>query len=156
MAWFPRFTAKQKHRRLSTCATTMRVRYVYERRRCATKVKMRHASATLNSNIFIVYGQKHKLWVLVFLVRNKRNILRPKLSRFGEIFCFASKPHRLQQLHSRNAAKWLGNKTDNACMFVVKSKLLPRPDALLHSASCKSASGRPRHLRVIVWTILQT
>ena len=42
----------------STCAT-MRVRLVYERRRCASKVKMSHAMATLNSNNFVVYGQKH-------------------------------------------------------------------------------------------------
>ena len=36
---------------------------------CATKVKMSHALATLNSNNFVVYGQKHKVRVLVFLVR---------------------------------------------------------------------------------------
>ena len=44
------------HRRLSTCVTTMHVRFVYERRGCATKVKMSHALTTLNSNNFIVYG----------------------------------------------------------------------------------------------------
>ena len=32
-------------------------------------VKIRHGLATLNSNNSIVYGQKHKVWVLVFLVR---------------------------------------------------------------------------------------
>ena len=32
--------------------------------------------------------------------------LGPKLSRFCEIICFATKPHRLQQLHARNAAKY--------------------------------------------------
>ena len=51
-------------------------------------VKIRHGLATLNSNNSVVYGQKHKEWVLVFL---ERNILIPKLSRFGEIFCFATK-----------------------------------------------------------------
>ena len=75
-------------------------------------VEIRHSLATLNSNNFVVCGQKHKVWVLVFLVKNERNILRPKLNRFGEIFCFASKPHRIQQLHSRNVAKsaikWVG------------------------------------------------
>ena len=30
---------------------------------------MSHALATLNSNNFAVYGQKDKVWVLVFLVR---------------------------------------------------------------------------------------
>ena len=43
--------------------------FVYERRRYATMVKMRHGLATLNSNNSVVYGQKHKVWVLVFLVR---------------------------------------------------------------------------------------
>ena len=49
----------------------MRVRFVYERRRYATMLKMRHGLATLNSNNSVVYGQKHKdlVWVLVFLVR---------------------------------------------------------------------------------------
>ena len=58
------------HRRLIlSCATTMRVRFVYGRRRYATIVKMRNGLATLNSNNSVVYGQKHKVWVLVFLVR---------------------------------------------------------------------------------------
>ena len=47
----------------------MRVPFVYERRRYATVVKMRHGLATLNSNKSVVYGQKHKVWELVFLVR---------------------------------------------------------------------------------------
>ena len=51
MAWFPASLLKT-HRRLSTCATTMHIRFVYERRRCATKVKMSHALAFLNSNNF--------------------------------------------------------------------------------------------------------
>ena len=57
------------HRRLLTCATTMRVRSVYERRRYATMVKIRHGLVALNSNSSIVYGHKHKVWVLVFLDR---------------------------------------------------------------------------------------
>ena len=56
-------------RRLLSCAPTMRVRFVYERRTYATMVKMGHGLATLNSNNFVVYGQKHKVWVLVILVR---------------------------------------------------------------------------------------
>ena len=39
----------------------MRVRFVYERRRSATMVKIRHGFATLNSNNSVVYGQKHKV-----------------------------------------------------------------------------------------------
>ena len=108
----------------------MRVRFVYEKRHYATMVKIRHGLATLNHNNSVVYGQKHKVWVLVFLER--QSILRPKLSRFGEIFCFATKPHRLQQLHARNA----GN--------------------IHQMALCNSTSGRPQHLGVIVLTILQT
>ena len=59
----------ETHRRLLLCATTMRVRFVYEKRRYATMVKMRHGLATLNSNNSVVHGQKHKVWALVFLVR---------------------------------------------------------------------------------------
>ena len=68
MAWFPASLLKT-HRRLLSCATTMRVRFVYEMRRYATMVKMRHGLATLKSNNSVVYGQNHKMWVLVFLVR---------------------------------------------------------------------------------------
>ena len=68
MAWLPASLLKT-HRRLSTCATTMRIQFVYERRRYAIIVKIRHGLATLNSNNSDVYGQKHKVWVLVFLVR---------------------------------------------------------------------------------------
>ena len=61
-AWFPVFLLKT-HRRLLSCATTMRARFVYERRRYATMVKMGHGLATLNSNNSVVYGQKHKVTV---------------------------------------------------------------------------------------------
>ena len=47
----------------------MRLRFVYEMRRYATMVKMWHGLATLNSNNSDVYGLKHKVWVLIFLVR---------------------------------------------------------------------------------------
>ena len=46
-------------------------------------MKLRHGLATLNSNNSVVYGQKQKVWVLVFLVRT------------SEIFCFATKQHHL-------------------------------------------------------------
>ena len=51
----------------------MHVQFVYERR-CATKVKMSHAFATLKFNILVVYGEKHKVWVLVFLVRTSETL----------------------------------------------------------------------------------
>ena len=94
------------HRRLLSCALTMFVRFVYERRRYATMMKIRTGLATLISNNSVVYGQKHKVWVLVFLVRTSGTFFRSKFSSFDEIFCFATKPHRLQHLHSRNAAKY--------------------------------------------------
>ena len=68
MAWFPSELLKT-NRRLSTCATMIPVRFVNERSRCATKVRMSHPLATLDSNNFVVYGQKHKVWVLVFFER---------------------------------------------------------------------------------------
>ena len=55
-------------------------------------VKMRHGLATLNSNNSVVYGQKHEVWILAFLVR-KSGTFETKLSTFGEIFCFATKRH---------------------------------------------------------------
>ena len=45
MAWIPASLLKT-HRRLLTCETTRRVRFVYERRRYATMVKVRHGLAT--------------------------------------------------------------------------------------------------------------
>ena len=68
MAWFPASLLKT-HRPLLTFATTMPVQFVYEKRRYATMMKMRHGLATLNSKNSVVYGQKHKVWVLVFIVK---------------------------------------------------------------------------------------
>ena len=73
MAWFPASLLKTP-RRFSACATTMCVRFVCARRCYATMVKMRHSLASSNSKNFDVYGQKHKGWVLVFLVRTSRTI----------------------------------------------------------------------------------
>ena len=56
MAWLP--ASLLKH----TGSTTMRVRFVCERRRYATVVQKRHGFATLNSNNSVVYDQKHKVW----------------------------------------------------------------------------------------------
>ena len=47
----------------------MRVRFIYEKRRYATMVKIRQGLATLNFNNSVVYGQKNKVWELIFLVR---------------------------------------------------------------------------------------
>ena len=67
MAWFPASLLKHT------------VAYRHVRQRCmygsfmkgdvVQQTEISHALATLNSNNFIVYGQKHKVWVLVFLVR---------------------------------------------------------------------------------------
>ena len=65
-------------------------------------VKIRHGLATLNSNNSVVYGQIHKVWVLVFKLERAEHFE----IKFEQIFCFAKKkPHRLQQLHAKNAAK---------------------------------------------------
>ena len=89
---------------------------------CNNGQKIRHSLATLNFNNFVVYGQKHKVWVLIFL-EQAEHFETPKLSRLGEIFCFASKKHRLQQLHSRTllsmSSNGLGNKAVISCLFVV-------------------------------------
>ena len=63
MALVSRFPIKT-HRRLLACATTMRLRFFMK-----GDVMQQWCLATLNSNNSVVYGQKHKVWVLVFLVR---------------------------------------------------------------------------------------
>ena len=55
-------------------------------------VNMRHGLETLNSNNSVVYDQKHKVWVLVFLVRMSGTFLDQNRAYFGELFCFATKP----------------------------------------------------------------
>ena len=98
MAWFPALLLKT-HRHLSTCATTMHIPFVFKRRH-ATKVKMSHALATLNSNNFVVYGQKHKVWVLIFLELAEH--FETQIEQIWWNFLFCNK----QQLHLRNAAKY--------------------------------------------------
>ena len=44
---------------------------VHVRRRSTAMSDMTRDLVTLNSNNFVVYGQKHKVWVLVFLVRTR-------------------------------------------------------------------------------------
>ena len=51
----------------STCATNMHVWFIYARRDYVAMADMRHGLAPSNTHSFIVYGQKHKVWVLIFL-----------------------------------------------------------------------------------------
>ena len=75
-----------------------------------------------NSENSVVYGQKHEVWVLVFLVRAS-GTLRPKLSRFGEIFYFATKhivySNSIQEMVLSISSKGLGNKIVISYLFVV-------------------------------------
>ena len=84
----------KKQRRLSTCTITMHV----QRRRCATNVKMSHPLATLYSNKFVVYGQNHKVWVLVFLERAEH--FKTKIEQIWGNLLFCNKTaSSVQQLH---------------------------------------------------------
>ena len=78
-------------------------------------MKIRHVLATLNSNNSVVYGKKHIVLVLVF-------ILRLKLSSFGEIFCFATNrnvySNSMQETLLSISSTGLGNKTVISCLFV--------------------------------------
>ena len=145
MAWLPASLLKT-HMRLLTCATTMRVRFVYERRRYATMVKIRHGLATINSNNSVVYGQKHKVWVLVFLVRTSGTFRDQNWADLVIFFCFATKPHRLKQLHAKTLLSILSNglgiKIVISCLFVVLSNFYP---SVPWTTWCTFALGlRPR------------
>ena len=126
----------KKHRRLSTCATIMRARFVYERRRYATMVKIRHGLATLNSNTSVVYGQKHKMWVLIFLVRmigtfwdqNWADLVIFSVLQQNQIVYSNSMQETLLSISSNG----LGNKTFISCLCTPRYR--GWPDALLHSA----------------------
>ena len=124
MAWFHASLLKT-HRRLSTCAKTMPVRFVYDRRRCATKVKKSHALATLNSNNFLVYGQKHKVWILVFLVRTSGTFWDQNWADFAKLSVLQQTrivySNSIQESLLSISSKGLGNKTVISCLFVVKS-----------------------------------
>ena len=60
MVWFSASLLKTG-RHLSTCATTMRVRFVCARIRFVTFAEMRHSLTTINSNNLAVYGQKQSV-----------------------------------------------------------------------------------------------
>ena len=64
MTWFPASLLITR-RGSSTCVTKMRLRFVYARRRYTAMADMRQGLARCNANNFVVYYQKHKVWVLV-------------------------------------------------------------------------------------------
>ena len=111
------------HRPISTCATMMRLRFVYERRRYTTMVKIRHGLKTLNSDNSVVYGQKHKVWVLVFLIRTSGTFwdqIWADLVKFSVL-------HQYHIVYSNStqgtllsiSSKGLGNKTVISSLFIV-------------------------------------
>ena len=74
MAWFPASLLKNTQAFIDMRDDDART-VVYVRRCYATMVKMRHGLANLNSNNSVVYSQKHKVLVLVFLVRTSGTFL---------------------------------------------------------------------------------
>ena len=68
MAWLPSSLLKT-HRCLSTCVTSMPIKEML----CNNGEK-KHGLATLNSNNPVVYGKKHIVWVLVFLVKMSQTV----------------------------------------------------------------------------------
>ena len=50
----------------------MRIWFVYARRRYVAMADMRHGLAPCNTHNFVVYGQKHRVWVLIFLEQAER------------------------------------------------------------------------------------
>ena len=63
-----RFAVKTTQALIDMCHNDARVRFVYNRRRWQQRWKWAMLPQ-LNSNKFVVYGQKYKVWVLIFLVR---------------------------------------------------------------------------------------
>ena len=161
MAWLPASLLKT-HRRLSTCATTMRVRFVYERRRYATTVKIRHGLATFNSNNSVHSCLKVRnikcgysfFFFCLFFSLNERNILRPKLSRFGEISVLQQNrivySNSMQGTLLSISSNGLGNKTFfmPVCSLVKLSHLGTVDE--LTTIALGRASGRRWYLGVIV------
>ena len=64
----------------------LRVRFVY--------ADMRYDFGSLTYEV--ICSQKHKVWVLVFLVRMS-GTLSTKMNRLGEMVCFATNPHLIQR-----------------------------------------------------------
>ena len=116
-----RFAVKS-HKRLSTWATMMRIQFVYEKRR-ATKVKMSHALAILYSNNFVVHGQKHKVWVLIHLVRTSETFWDQNWADLVKFSVLQQNrivySNSIQETLLSISSKGLGNKTDISCLFVI-------------------------------------
>ena len=108
MAWLPDCLLKT-HRRLSTCVTTMRIRFIYERSRYAAMVKIRHGLATLYSINSVVY---YKNWadLVKFSALQQNRIVYSNIIQ-GTLLSIS----------------WngLGYKTVISCLFVVKSNCYP-------------------------------
>ena len=63
---------KRLFRRAAVTSCTTNIAQSVSTDTSSTMEKIRHGLANLNSNNSVVYGQKHKVWVLVFLVRTSR------------------------------------------------------------------------------------
>ena len=70
MAWFPALLLITQ-RRSSTFATKIRIGFVYARRCYVAMADIRHGLAPCNTHNLVIYVQKHKVWVLVVLVRTR-------------------------------------------------------------------------------------
>ena len=89
----------------------------------------RHGLATLNSNNSVVYDQKHKVWVLDFLVRTSGTFWDQNLADLV-IFLFSQQnrivySNSMQETLLRLSSNGLGNKTVISCLFVVKANFYP-------------------------------
>ena len=58
---------------LLTCCLLL-LPFVYARRRYVAMANMRHGLVACNTHNFVVCGQKHKVWVLVLLVRTSETL----------------------------------------------------------------------------------
>ena len=86
-------------------------------------LKMRHGLATLNSNNSVVYGQKHKVWVLVFLVRTSGTFWDQNWADLKKFFVLQQNrivySNSIQETLLSISSNGLGNKTVISCLFVV-------------------------------------
>ena len=86
-----------------------------------------------NSNNFVVYGQKHKVWVLVFLVRTSRTFCDQNWADLVKFSVLQQNrivySNSMQEMLLRMSSNGLGNKTVISCLFVVP---LGTVDDLLH------------------------
>ena len=102
--------------------TTMRLRFVCDRRRYATMVEIRHSLATLNSNNLVVYGQKHKVWVLIFF-RTSKTFWNQNWADWVKFSVLHQNPiiysNSIQGMLLSMSSNGLGNKTVISCLFVV-------------------------------------